>query len=451
MKVDVEQVDTCVRRLMIEVPADRVGRELNTLYRDLQRRVKIPGFRPGKAPRRILEQHYGDSVKQEVIQKLVPDVLSEALTETGLNTVGQPSIDQIDLHKNEPLRFVATAQVLPDFTVNDYQGWQFERRIMAVEGVHIDRVLEGLRERHAELHTVSDRALAAGDHAIINYDGTLDGVPLEGGSGTNVTVEIGVGRLPEIEQALVGLEQGAETSIPVSFPEAHPDLSVAGKTVQFHATVVEIKEKVLPDLDDEFARAYEEEDSLEALRERVRGELEESMRQRADNAVQQEILAKLVAENPVDVPEALLHEQMRQLYLRQRRLETGQEPREEDYRVDPHSLHEVYGEPALEAVRGQVILHHIEADLGIGVTPEEVDAEVVGLASRMAQNPEALKRSMEQNGSLDAIRAHLRERKVFAALMATMQIHDTIVSEDELAAAGDPTEADAATALPEEG
>lgn len=450
MKVDVEQVDACVRRLMIEVPADRVGRELNTLYRDLQRRVKIPGFRPGKVPRRILEQHYGDSVKQEVIQKLVPDVLSEALTETGLNTVGQPSIDQIDLHKDEPLRFIATAQVLPDFTVKAYQDWQFERRIVAVEDVHIDRVLEGLRERHAELHTVSGRPLAEGDHAIINYDGTLDGVPLEGGSGTNVTVEIGAGRLPEIEQGLVGLEQGAETSIPVSFSEDHPDSSVAGKTVQFHATLVEIKEKVLPELNDEFASAYEEEETLEALRERVRGELEDSMRQRADNAVQQEILTKLVAENPVDVPEALLHEQMRQLYLRQLRQETGQEPREEDYRVDPHSLHEAYGEPALDAVRGQVILHHIEEELGISVTPDEVDAEVAYLASRMAQNPEALKRSMEQNGSLDAMRAHLRERKVFAALMETMQIHDTIVSEDELAAA-DATEEEAATALPEEG
>ena len=451
MKVDVEQVDTCVRRLMIEVPADRVGREFNMLYRDLQRRVRIPGFRPGKAPRRILEQHYGDSVKQEVIQKLVPDVLSEALTETGLNTVGQPSIDQIDLHTDEPLRFVATAQVLPDITVNDYQDWQFERRIMAVEDVHIDRVLEGLQERHAELHTVSDRALAEGDRAIINYDGTLDGAPIEGGSGTNVTVEIGAGRLPEIEQGLVGLEQGAETSIPVSFPEDHPDAEVAGKSVQFHATVVEIKEKVLPELDDEFASAYEEEDTLEALRERVRGELEESMRQRADSVVQQEILARLVAENPVEVPEALLHEQMRQLYLRQRRQETGREPQEDDYRVDPHSLHEVYGEAALEAVRGQVILHHLEEQLGISVTPQEVDEEVASLAARMAQNPEALKRSMEQNGSLDAMRAHLREGKVFEALMATMQIRDTIVSEDELAASGAATEGDAATVLPEEG
>jgi trigger factor len=451
MKVDVEQVDTCVRRLTIEVPADRVGRELNTLYRDLQRRVKIPGFRPGKAPRRILEQHYGESVKQEVIQKLVPDVLSEALVETGLNTIGHPSIDQIDLHKDEPLRFVATAQVLPDITVNDYQDWQFERRIMAVKDDHIDRVLDGLQERHAELHTVSGRAIAEGDHAIINYDGTLDGTPIEGGSGTNVTVEIGAGRLPEIEQGLVGLEQGAETSIPVSFPADHPDPDVAGKSVQFHATVVEIKEKILPELDDEFASAYEEEDTLEALRGRVRGELEESMRQRADQVVQQEILTKLVAENPIDVPEALLHEQMRQLYLRQRRQETGRELQEEDYRVDPHSLHEAYGEPALDTVRGQVILHHIEDKLGIRVTSEEVDAEVAYLASRMAQNPEAMKRSMEQNGSLDAMRARLRERKVFEALMETMQIHDTIVSEDEWAATGDVTAGEAATALPEEG
>jgi trigger factor len=320
-----------------------------------------------------------------------------------------------------------------------------------VQEAHIDKALEGLRERHAELHTVSGRVLAEGDHAIINYPGTIEGSPLAGGSGTTVTVEIGAGRLPEIEQGLVGLEQGAETSIPVLLSEDHPDPNMAGKSVEFHATVVEIKEKVLPELDDEFASAYEDATTLAALRERLRGELEASVRQNADNVLQQEILAKLVAENPVDVPEALLHEQMRQLYLRQRRHETGQEPREEDYRVEPHSLHEVYGEPALDVVRGQVILYHLEKNLGVRVTPDEVEAEVVSLASRMAQNPEALKRSMEQNGSLDAMRAHLRERKVFEALMETMQIHDTIVSEDELAAAGEVTGGDAATALPEEG
>ncbi len=448
MKVDVEQVDACVRRLNIEVPADRVGREFNSFYRDLQKRVKIPGFRQGKVPRRVLEKHYGPSVEQEVIQKLVPDVLSEALTQEGINTIGQPSIDQIDLHKDEPLRFVATAQVLPDITIADYTDWQFERRLMAIEDSHIDNRLEQLRERHAELHTISDRALAEGDHAIVNYQGILEGELLEGGTGNNVTLELGAERfLPEIEQGLVGKEQGAELSIPVSFPADYNDTTLAGKTLDFQVTVLEIKEKVLPELDDEFASAFEEEETLEALRTRVRSELEEAVREQAKGAVQQDILVKLVEENPVDVPEILIHEHMRQLHLQQRRQETGQDPQEEDLQVDPHSLHDIYGDQALKAVRGQVILHHIEEELGVTITEDEVDDEVADLASRLAQNPEALKHSMERNGSLDGMRGRLRERKVFDALMETMKINDTILSEAELAAINE----DESTTPPEEG
>ena len=137
MKVDIEQVDTCVRRLTIEVPADRVDREFNTLYTNLQKRVKLPGFRPGKVPRHILENYYRQSIKEEVLKQLVPNVLSEALTQEGLHSVGQPQIDAIDLDTNQPLRFVATAQIIPDFTLGDYSDWRFERRIPAVEEQHI--------------------------------------------------------------------------------------------------------------------------------------------------------------------------------------------------------------------------------------------------------------------------------------------------------------------------
>ncbi len=445
MKIDVEQVDTCVRRLMIEVPADRVDREFETLYRNLQRRVKIPGFRPGKIPRRILENRYHHTVEQEVLQKLVPDVLAEALTQEGIRSVGQPNIDQIDLHKDQPLRFVATAQVLPDFTLGEYHDWQFERRIMAVEDEHIDQTLEQLRDRHAELHTVSGRAITKGDFAIINYQGVLDGQPLAGGSGTGVSLEVGAGVfLPEIEEGLVALEQGAEQTIPVQFAEDYSDSELAGKRLEFNVTVVEIKEKRLPELDDEFAQSYEDEDTIEALRQRVRGELEERSRQSADGVLRRDILSKLVAENPIDVPEVLWQEQMRQMYMQQQRQEMGRDLREEDVQLDPDLLRERFGEQALEAVRGQVILHHLEETLEVSVTPEEVDAEVASLAARMAQNPEALKQTMERNGSLGALRARLQEQNVFEVMIAAMQITDTVVSESELA----PANEDGATALP---
>jgi len=444
MKVDVEQVESCVRRLTIEVPADRVGREFSARYRDLQRRVRIPGFRPGKVPRRILENHYQHAVEQEVLQGLVPDVLSEAMIQEGIAPIGQPQIDEVNIQQGEPLRLVATAQVLPEFEVGDYRGWAFERRIMQIEPSHIDQHLEQLRERHAELHTVTDRSIVEGDHAMINYQAMLDGELMADGAGTNVPLEVGAGRfLPEIEQGLVGLKQDDETSIPVTFAEDYREASLAGKTVDFQVQVVEIKEKILPELDDDFARSYEDEDTLEALRERARNELEEASRQSADNTLRQEVLAKLVASNPIEVPDILIEEHLRQLYLYQRRLETGREPTHEDMHVDVEPLREAFGDQALESIRGQVLLNRLEKDLGVTVSPEDVDAEVTSMAERMAQNPGALKQQLERSGGLDSIRSRLQERQVFQALTDAMQITDRVVSEAELAPAESENSAEA--------
>lgn len=438
MKVDVEQVESCVRRLTIEVPADQVGREFSARYRDLQKRVKVPGFRPGKVPRRILENHYRHAVEQEVMKDLVPVVLSDAMTQEGIASIGQPHIDEVNIHQGEPLRLVATTQVLPEFEVGDYRDWQFERRIMQIEPSHIDRHLERLREHHAELHTVAARAIVEGDHVMINYRGTLDGAPMPDSAGTNVPLEVGAGHfLPEIERGLVGLKQGEETSIPVTFADDYREASLAGKTVDFQVSVVEIKEKILPELDDDFARAYEDADTLEALRDRARKELEAAALQAADNALHRELLAKLVASNPIDVPDLLIQEHLRQIYLYQRRLETGGELSQEDMQVDVEPLREAFGEQALESIRGQLILNRLETDLGVTVTSDDIDVEVALMAARMAQNPGALKQQLERSGGLDTIRRRLQERQVFQALIDTMQITDRVVSEAELTSAED--------------
>ena len=159
MKVEIEHVATCVRRLTIEVPADKVNHEFSAIYNDLQQRVRMPGFRQGKVPRRLLESYYRQSVEQEVLRKLVPEALSEVLIKENVASVGEPQIDQIALVKGQPLRFVATTQVIPDFTLTDYQGGQFVRRIPEVTEAQIDQALENMRARQAILQTVEDRAV----------------------------------------------------------------------------------------------------------------------------------------------------------------------------------------------------------------------------------------------------------------------------------------------------
>ncbi len=432
MKVEIEHVETCVRRLTIEVPADKVHQEFGTIYNDLQKRVKMPGFRQGKVPRRVLENYYRQTVEQEVLRKLVPEALSEVLVKENVTSVGEPQIDQIALEKGQPLRFVATTQVIPDFVLVDYHGWAFERRIPEVTDAHIAQTLEHIRARHAVLQTVEDRPVREGDIVILDYTSTLDGRPVPGVSGTKASVEIGSRQsLPEIEQGLIGMVRGEEKEITVHFPADLRNATLAGQVGQCQIVVVELKEKLLPDLDDDFARsAYEEVESLEALRVKVREELAKVARQRADAGVQQEILQRLVAEHPIEVPDVLVQEEMRRAYLQQRRQETDGHLTEADYHVAPESLREAFGAQALETVRGQLILRHIASGADITVAAPEIDAEVALLAARAAQNPEALKRTMERNGSLRTLESNILESKVFAQLMIDMQITDTSVSAD---------------------
>jgi trigger factor len=432
MKVEIEHVAPCVRRLTIEVSVDKVNHEFSAIYNDLQQRVRMPGFRQGKVPRRLLESYYRQSVEQEVLRKLVPEALSEVLIKENVASVGEPQIDQIALAKGQPLRFVATTQVVPDFTLTDYRGWQFVRRIPEVTEAQIDETLENVRARQAILQTVEGRTVREGDVVILDYTGSLDEKPIPGFSGTKVSIEVGSRQsFPEIEQGLVGMEQGGEKVISVHFPEDFRNATIAGKVGQCRVVVTEIKEKHLPDLDDDFARGvYDDVDSLAALRMKLRQELEKVTRQRADAVVQQEILKQLVAAHPFEVPEVLLNEELRRIYLQHKRQENEGQLTEVDYQVAPESLRESFGTEALENVRGQLILRHIAAAAEITVEATEVEAEVAALAARTAQNSEAVKRIMERNGTLRALEASLLEAKVFAKIMADMHITDTIVRED---------------------
>ena len=426
MKVEVEQTNPCERRLTIEMPAERVQREMNAIYGGLQKRVKVPGFRQGKVPRSILENHYHHSVEQEILQKLIPEALSEAMTQENLQAVGEPQIDHVDLAKDRPFQFVATTQIIPEIVLSDYNSWAFTRHVPPVTDEQLDQAMQQLRERHAELRTVSGRAVREHDFVIANYQGFFEGSDIPAIHGTNAALEVGAGQvLPEIEQGVVGMMEGEEKNIPITLPEDYRDAALAGKIIDIRLTVVELKEKVLPDLDDEFARAYEDADSLDFLRERLRSDVETAIGERADTEVRADILKRLVDENTFEVPEVLVHDQMRRAYLQGVRAVKGGQLDESDFSVDVAALDETFSTQAREVVRGQLILRHIGVQAGITVTPEEVDAEIARLASRMAQNPEALKQTLQRNGTLNGIESGLRDDKIFAAILANVQVSDS--------------------------
>ena len=290
----------------------------------------------------------------------------------------------------------------------------------------LEQAMQQLRERHAELRTVSGRAVHEHDFVIANYQGTFEGTDIPAIHGTNATLEVGAGQvLPEIEQGVVGMMEGEEKNIPITLPEDYRDDALAGRIIEIRLTVVELKEKVLPNLDDEFARAYEDADSLDFLQERLRSDVEAAIGERADAEVRADILKRLVDENTFEVPEVLVHDQMRRAYLQGIRAVKGGQLDEADFNVDVASMDETFSTQAREMVRGQLILRHIGAQAGITVTPEEVDAEIARLASRMAQNPEALKQTLQRNGTLVGIENGLQDDKIFASILADVQVSDS--------------------------
>ncbi len=434
MKVEVGQTNPCERRLTIELPAERVQREMNAIYGGLQKRVKVPGFRQGKVPRSILENHYHHSVEQEILQKLIPEALSEAMTQENLQAVGEPQIDHVDLAKDRPFQFVATTQIIPEIVLSDYRSWSVTRHVPPVTDEQLEQAMQQLRERHAELRTVSGRAVREHDFVIANYQGSFEGSDIPAIHGTQVTLEVGAGQvLPEIEQGVVGMMEGEEKNIPITLPEDYRNAALAGETIEIRLAAVEIKEKVLPDLDDEFARAYEDADSLDRLRERLRSDVETAIGERADAEVRADILKRLVDENTFEVPEVLVHDQMRRAYLQGVRAAKGGQLDEAVFNVDVAALDETFRTQARELVRGQLILHHIGTQAGIIVTPEEVNTEVARLASRMAQNPEALKQALQRNGTLSGIENGLRDDKIFAAILADVQVTDSTAEREAMA------------------
>lgn len=440
MKVEVEHTEACQRRLRIEMPAERVKKELNAVYGGLQKRVKVPGFRQGKVPRSILENHYRHSVEQEVLQKLIPEALSEAMRQENLEAVGEPQIDQVDLGKDRPFQFVVTTQIIPEIQLSDYSAWTFTRHVPPVTDEQMEQAMQQLRERHAELRTVNGRAVRDRDFVIANYQGFFDGTEIPAIHGTNATLEVGAGQvLPEIEQGVVGMTEGEEKTIPIALPDDYRDAALAGKTIEIRLTAVEIKEKTLPELDDEFARAYEDAESLDFLRERLRSDVETAIGERADAEVRGDILKRLVDENTFEVPEVLVHDQMRRAYLQGLRNMKGGQLEESDFDVDVASLDETFSTQAREVVRGQLILRQIGARAGVTVTQNEVDAEIASLASRMAQNPEALKQSLQRNGALSGIENRLLDNKIFATILADVQLSDSAEERPPAAEASEET------------
>ena len=326
MKIDVDILSPTQRKIRVEVPGDAVDQEFVRAYDTLGRRAKIKGFRPGKVPRSVLQGFYGDEVKGQVLSRLVEHSLGEVFKERGLKVISEPEVEADALEEGRTFAFSATVEIKPEIEPKNYLGLELKKTRVAVDEAHVEKTLARLQDGHAQLVPVADRDIVErGDFLTLDFSGSVDGRPIPGGKNENVALEIGGGNtLPEFEAALVGLKKDAEHNISVPYPADYFNPDLAGKTALFAVTVREIKKKVLPPLDDEFAKDHGGSANLEELKQKIRAQLEAELGQMQKEELKEQLMERLVAAHAFDIPESLIERQVRYLLERQQSRQRSQ-------------------------------------------------------------------------------------------------------------------------------
>lgn len=408
--------------LEIELPAERLDRAVGEAVRHLSRRTRVPGFRPGKAPRPVLERHLGPgAVLDDAVDHLVQDAYRQALVEQDLLPLTNADVEVVQAEEGKPLVFKATVQVRPEVKLGDYKHFNFSPEIDTIDDARVDKVLEELRDQNATLAAVEDRGAQEGDYAVISFVGTRDGEPFEGGSSERMPLILGQERLiPGFEAKLVGLEVGGKTEFDLTFPDDYPEIELAGKQAHFAVELRELREKVQPDLDEDFIKTLGDFVDLEALRADIRTRLERNALDRARHAFADRIIEYAIANATLDLPDILvdqevevMHDEFRASLARQGISEAAYLKATEKAEPD---LHADLRPGAEKRARTLLVLSGVADAEGVTVPDADIEAEIGRGRERYANEPRLLAYFDSERGR-SYIRSTLRRSRVVEQLI----------------------------------
>jgi trigger factor len=419
-----EPSNPCKREVTIEIPADVVKAESESVVNRYQKLARIPGFRKGKVPASIVRQRFAEEIKKEIVDALVPRYFRQETQKQNLLPVSQPRVTDLHLHDGEPLKFTAAFEVLPDFKIAAYEDLQISRLDTNVSEEDVENALHNLREQHATYSAVDEeRPLMDADFAVISFKGTpkeseqnADSKPVEV---DEVMVEIG-GKttIPEFTENLRGAKSGEQRSFEVKYADDFADKRLAGKTMTYEVDVKGIKTRTIPELNDEFAKELSADfNSLDELRNRLRENMKTEKLHEAEHQGKDQIVEELVKRNNFPVPEAMLDQQIDLRLERGLRALAAQGMRTEDMkRMDFARLRAGQREGALREVKASLILEQIADEEKIEVSDEEFDRELEALATQSKQTLEQVRARLTQDGGLDRIRHRIRNEKTLDSL-----------------------------------
>lgn len=386
MSVQVEKLEKNMAKLTIEVPAEEFEKALDGAYKKSRNKIAMPGFRRGKAPRKMIEKMYGDSVfYEDAANDIIPDAYEDAAKESGLEIVSRPEIGVEQIEKGSAFIFTATVAVKPEVTLGDYKGIEIEKKTAEVTDEEVEDEIGRVRENNSRMITIDDRASQEGDTVIIDFDGYVDGEQFEGGQAEDYSLVLGSHTfIDNFEEQLIGKNPGESVEVHVTFPDAYQAEELRGKDAVFYVDINDIKVKELPDIDDEFAQDVSDFDTLDEYKEDLKKKLLENKEAALDREKEETVIGKIIENSQMDIPEPMVDAQTRQMTQEFAQRLQSQGLSLEQYMqltgFTPQKMVDELKPQALKRIQSRLVLEAVAAAENIEVSDEDFDKEIENMA-----------------------------------------------------------------------
>jgi trigger factor len=421
MKTEFLDVSDTRKNLVVEIPSTVVDAEIDKVSKDYSKAARIPGFRPGKVPTKVVRQRFRDQILHDVAHGLIPRAVEEALRERGVEPVDTPDIRDVVVEEGQPLKFTATFETVPPIDPGDYAAIVLRKKDVAIGDDAIEQALSQLRERSARYEPVEDRGVEVGDSVMLDLERTAVGETGESQTDKheNVTVDIGApANPPGFDEALAGLHAEETKSFDVKYPDDYTIKELAGTTVKYSAALKAVRKRVVPELDDEFAKDVGEFENLEALRARVRGDLEHEAMHEAEREMRADLLKQLASRVTFDVPSSLLDREIdrRVEEFVRRLIEQQIDPMRTN--INWEEFREKQRDAATEAVKGALVLDEVARRENIGVSEADIAADVERYAERSGRTAAAVRARLEKEGGMGRLYSGMRRERTLDFLLS---------------------------------
>ena len=428
MQFKVEDVSSVKKVLHIEIPEDTVVRELDNAYKQLKKTAKIKGFRPGKTPRSVLERMFKKDVHNDVSSKLLQDSFVEALKETDLNIVGNPKIDPPQLDEKGPFKYDATVEIKPDIDKIDLKGLTLKKALYRITDEEMDAQLQMLQRNLAQqIPVTEDRGVTENDFVLIDYEGFEDGKPFSETQKTeNFIMKIGAGVISKtLDENLIGKKPAEDIEITVNFPEDHFNQKLANHTITFHVKLKEIRQEVLPEIDDEFAKRLGPYETLDAVKNAITDNLKQGYDKRVEQELNEQIFQKLIEKTEFELPESMIEYEINGIIEEVEKTLTYYNKSMEDEGFTRESLAEKHRETAEKKVRRHLILDKIIDQEELTLSDQELDAGFNEMAQAVNQPAEAIKSYYNQDPSnLEFFKHTLLEKQAIKLIINSSTVEE---------------------------